>query len=480
MTPFIRIHFSTKTEGWGSKTIADAIAAEIKSGKSPAGARLPPIRVIQHQLGVAKQTVARAYEELQSRGIIANKPRLGYFVGGSSIERKLKKSETPAAPFKTLKGNFPPALKATGKSQANDVFLGSVFVDRDLLPLAQIQKCFKSVLSSPGLHYMYDNQGYEPLRKVIAKRLEARGISACPEHVVITTGSQQALDVSVRALSKKSIATENPAYGVGKLLFELNQMEVTGLPVDPFNGLDLNTWEKLISKARPSALYLTTNFQNPTGYSYTSSELASIIGFSQKYEFGIIEDDWGSDMLSFSEYRTPIRSIAGDNVIYMNSFTKKLLPSLRIGYLIGNDQNIDSLLASKRVSSLGNPTLIEAALFEFLDRGYFDQHLRKLQAALDERYEACLKLLEELMPEGVRWTKPGGGPILWLEIPKQVSLKDLAAATGEKKVFLDMRTQDWFFGEPHLHGTKIGFAQNSIPKLSRGLEILASEIKKRL
>lgn len=480
MTPFIRIHFPTQEKGWTSKNIADAIFAEIKSGKSPVGSRLPPVRVIQHQLGVAKQTVSRAYEELQDRGVIVNKPRLGYFVKGSELDRRPPESQSHAAPIRTLTGNFPPVLKASGKSHAGDVFLGSVFVDRDLLPLSQIQKCFKSVLSSPGLHYMYDNQGFEPLRKIIAKRLEARGIPACAEHVVITTGSQQALDVSVRALSRKSIATENPAYGVGKLLFELNQMDVTGLPIDPFGGVDLKSWEKIIAEKRPSALYLTTNFQNPTGYTYTSSEVESIIGFSQKYEFGIIEDDWGSDMLSFSEFRTPIRAIAGDNVIYVNSFTKKLLPSLRIGYLIGNDKNIDSLLASKRVSSLGNPTLIEAALFEFLDRGYFDQHLKKLQAALDERYQVCLKLLEELMPNGVQWTKPGGGPILWLEIPKQVSLKDLAAATAAKKVFLDMRTQDWFFGEPHLHGTKIGFAQNSTQKLRKGLEVLAQEIEKRL
>jgi 2-aminoadipate transaminase len=185
-------------------------------------------------------------------------------------------------------------------------------------------------------------------------------------------------------------------------------------------------------------------------------------------------------MLSFSEFRTPIRALAGDNVLYLNSFTKKLLPSLRIGYVVGNAANIAALLAAKRVGSLGGPTLIEAALFEFLDRGYFDQHLKKLQTALDDRYRVCLELLEKVMPDSVRWTKPGGGPILWIEIPKKVDLQDLATATAKSRVFLDMRTPDWFFGKPHLHGTKIGFAQNSIPKLQKGLEILAKEIRKRL
>jgi DNA-binding transcriptional MocR family regulator len=481
MEPYVRVHFKPDgREKWTSIAISAAMAQEIESGRTPAGARLPPVRVVQHQLGVAKQTVAKAYEELQLRGLVINRPRIGYFAApvGQTKSTSLEKLSSPS--LKTIHATFPPIVRTAQRTVSNDIFLGSVFIDKDLLPISQIQKCFRSVLSTPGLHYMYDNQGFEPLRKVIAKRLQARGIPAQAEHIVITTGSQQALDISVRAIEQKSIATENPAYGIGKLLFEMNQMEVAGLPIDPFNGIDLNKWEQIISSKRPAALYLTSNFQNPTGYTYTSSEISSILELAQKYGFGIIEDDWGSDMLSFSEFRTPIRALAGDNVLYLNSFTKKLLPSLRIGYVVGNAANIAALLAAKRVGSLGGPTLIEAALFEFLDRGYFDQHLKKLQTALDDRYRVCLELLEKVMPDSVRWTKPGGGPILWIEIPKKVDLQDLATATAKSRVFLDMRTPDWFFGKPHLHGTKIGFAQNSIPKLQKGLEILAKEIRKRL
>lgn len=432
---------------------------------------------------MTKSQMLEKFEEtlLQNRGIILNKPRLGYFVtetlhNQKSIAIKNKK----AADLKTMDGKFPPIVKSKS-NQKNDIFLGSVFIDQELLPFKQIEKCFKSVLASPGLHYMHDTQGFEPLRKIIAKRLVARGIPAHADHIVITTGSQQALDISVRAMAKKSIATENPAYGIGKLLFEMNQMEITGLPIDPFKSLSMETWEQKITQSRPSALYLTTNFQNPTGYSYSSSELDAILDLSKKYDFGIIEDDWGSDMLSFSEYRTPLRALAGENVLYLNSFTKKVLPSLRIGYVVGNEKNINALLTAKRVGSLGNPMLIEASLFEFLDRGYYDQHLKKLQATLDERYRVCLKLLESLMPKEVRWTQPGGGPILWLEIPRRVPLAKVTESMAKQNVFLDYeRIQDWFFDKPHLHGTKIGFAQNSVTKLQRALELLSQEIKKYL
>lgn len=477
--PFIRIQLPSTRDPIRFHDIVNAVEKEVQSGMVSDGVRLPPVRVMAHQLGISKNTVQTAYEELEERGLLKSQARSGYFVEQTKQRTKIAAIPRTVTSPELVEGKFPPVVRISNAA-SKSIPLGSVFIDQDLLPIAQIGQCFRSVLSAPGLHYLYDNQGFEPLRKVIAKRLNARGIPADSNHIIITTGSQQALDVVSRSLKNRSIATENPAYGLGKLLFEMNQMKVVGLPLDPFRGVDLKKWEREISEHRPAALYLTTNFHNPTGYSYTTAELESILNFSKKYNMGLIEDDWGSDMLSFSEYRTPLRSLGGENVFYMNSFTKKLLPSLRIGYLLANEKAMPTLLAAKRVSTLGNPAIIEAALFEFLDRGYFDTHLKKLHLALDERYISCLQNLEELMPSGVRWTKPGGGPVLWLELPRKINLETLNANLLAKNVTLDTRTSSWFFGDPHLHGIKIGYAQIDSEKMAKGLEVLAGELEKLL
>ncbi|HSN68892.1 MAG TPA: PLP-dependent aminotransferase family protein, partial [Thermoanaerobaculia bacterium] len=373
----------------------------------------------------------------------------------------------------------PARLHANAIAPDDTLSLSRVFIDPELLPRQRLTECIRSVLRIPGIHTFYDAQGYAPLRQLIAERLRRRGIPAAAEHLIITTGSQQALDIVCRALAEKSIATENPAYFLAKRLFEMNSLAVTGLSFDPFRGVDVDAWSRQLRSARPSLLYLTTNFHNPTGYSHTSEGLEAILRIAAEIPMGILEDDWGSDMLSFSEFRPPLRALGGPHVLYMNSFTKKLLPSMRVGYLLGNEQTVSALVEAKRVSTLGNPMLMEVSLFEFLDRGYYDTHLEALQRALDVRYRLCIDLLRRTMPEGVSWTTPGGGPLLWVEVPRAVDLTRLARNLAAQRVSIDT-SRESFFGEPHLHGFKLGYAYPTPEQLETGIPRLARAIAREL
>jgi hypothetical protein len=122
---------------------------------------------------------------------------------------------------------------------------------------------------------------------------------------------------------------------------------------------------------------------------------------------------------------------------------------------------------------------VEAVLFEFLDRGYYDVHLKQLQHELDTRYQHCLQLLRQTMPEGVQWTTPGGGPSLWLEIPARVNRAQLRARLEARGVMVHL-SDEAFFGTPHLNGFRVGYALLSPAAMQRGLAILAEELQQAL
>ncbi len=171
-----------------------------------------------------------------------------------------------------------------------------------------------------------------------------------------------------------------------------------------------------------------------------------------------------------------LRMLGGRNVLYVNSFTKKLLPSLRIGFVAAPPELVPTLVATKRLSTLGNAWLTEAVVAEFLDRGYYDTHLQHLQRSLDQRYAACLAALDELMPDGVKWTTPGGGPTLWLEIPRAIDLAALEAHLARRNIVVSNKSAA-FLGEPNLHGFRIAYAWLAEHEMRAALTILADALR---
>ena len=479
--PYLSLNLNAFNSGGRPATdkLIAAIRDQILATRFPSGCRLPPVRVLAHQLGISKTTVQRVYDELVAQGLAESKKRVGLFLTSPAEDSKQvprKKAISPT--LKDLPPLWGPRPGSRSAKTDKPIGLSGASIDPDLLPTEKFAACLRSVLKDrkSGMAVYPGPQGFLPLREKIAQRLNKRGIPGRAEDIVTTLGSQQCLDLVCRVLAKKKIATESPAYLVGKALFELSDVRQVGLPLNPFKGIDLEDWERRITRSEPGLLYLVPNFQNPTGYSYSTVEMNQIIDWSREYGFGILEDDWGSDMLSFSEFRPSLRARGGDGILYMNAFTKKLLPSVRLGYLVGNEKTVPMLVRSKHASVLGTPFILEVALFEFLDRGYYDVHLKQLHTELDRRYRHCLDVLRQTMPEGVKWTTPGGGPILWLEMPSRVSLHAMSARLAEKNVSF-LICDKAFFGKPHLNGFPLCYSRLFPEELQRDIEVLAREIR---
>lgn len=474
-TPYVALNVRARGESRrvGASDIVDAIIDELERGRLPAGMRLPPVRSLQLQLGVSKNTVQAAYDELAARGLVQARPREGVFVAGPSAD-----APVPDVTFCPAKPTVrEPVIPPRVPVRPGDIHLGTVFIDPELLPRRQLDDCLRSVIAEPEFRWAYDPQGYGPLRELIAERMTARGMPTRSDEIVMTTGSQQAIDTVVRALECRHIAHEDPVYAYARGLCATFDARLTPLRLDPFEGIDLDAWEREIARHRPHLFYAITSFQNPTGYSYSSYELTRLLEISERWNLPLAEDDWGSDMLSGSEYRPTLRALGGSNVVYLNSFTKKLLPALRLGYFAAPRDLIPSLVAAKRVCTLGNAMVLEAALAEFLQRGYYDAHLQRVQAELDRRYQHCLELLRERMIDGVRWSTPGGGPTLWVDLPRDIGLPELREATARHGVILG-DCDDHFTRRPHLNGFRIGYAYLDSERLERGIDVLADGLRK--
>ncbi len=467
--PYIGLHVASGERRATAADIVAAVQREIASGGMPPGSRLPPVRALEKQLGLSKNTAQAAYDELVARGLVEAREREGVFVLAAA-----RAAAPPPIATPPVAAFVPPPLGAQELPRRGTTPLSTVFIDPELLPTERIAECARSVLRE-RMPNLYDAQGYRPLREAIARRLVARGLEVEPDEVVITTGSQQSLDIVARSLTTKRIAVESPVYGYAKLLFESLGHELVGLHLDPFRGIDLERWDRALAR-RPALAYLISSFQNPTGYSYTSAELRGVLELAERHGVAILEDDWGSDMLSDGEYRPMLRMLGGKRVLYVNSFTKKLLPSLRIGFVAAAPELVPTLVAMKRLSTLGNAWLTEAVVAEFLDRGYYDTHLQALQRALDVRYAACLAALDELMPDGVRWTRPGGGPTLWLELPRSVDYAAIEGYLAERAIHVSNASAA-YVGEPHLHGFRIAYAYLPEHQMRAALTILGDGIR---
>lgn len=468
-SPYIGLHVAAADRRATAADIVASVQREIASGALPAGSRLPPVRALERQLGLSKNTAQAAYDELVARGLVEAREREGVFVLAPS--RIGSGPPVVVAPRAEL---VPPPLSRPDAPARGTIALSTVFIDPELLPTERIAECARSVLRE-RMPSNYDAQGYRPLREVIARRLSARGLDVEADEIVITTGSQQSLDIVARSLVTRRIAVESPLYAYAKLLFETLGHDLVGLHLDPFRGIDLDAWDRALS-ARPALAYLIPSFHNPTGYSYTSAELRGVLELCARHGTAILEDDWGSDMLSDGEYRPMLRMLGGKDVLYVNSFTKKLLPSLRVGFVAASPALVPTLVAMKRLSTLGNAWITEAIVAEFLDRGYYDTHLATLQRALDARYASCLAALDELMPDGVRWTHPGGGPTLWLDVPRHVDLAALEAHLARRGVVIS-NTSAAYVGPPHLHGFRIAYAYLSEEEMRRALTIVADALR---
>lgn len=417
--------------------VFDAIVERIRSGAFPAGFRLPPTRVLAAELDAHRNTVVRAYLRLEEAGFVTSAVGRGTFVRAPAASRAASLPASSSSPVDGAPG-LPWASLVSSRVRAEPfgrirrlaraaapfehVNLTRLQPGPDLLPEALFRRCLEHVLRLHGgraLGYG-PHEGVPALRAEIAKDLSRRGVPAREEDVVVTSGSQQAIDVVARALLEPgdAVLLDEATYTGALQIFTAAGARSEPVAADA-DGPVPAALERAASRGAKLA-YLMPGHSNPTGRRIAEARRLEIVRWSRARGVPLLEDDFNADLeLDPEPVLTSLRALDGD-VIHVGTFSKKLMPALRIGYLLCPAPLREPLVALKHATALGTSTLLQFALAEFLERGYLEPHLDVVRAAYRARRDALAGALERHLPGSIRFEVPPRGVTIWIPLPDEL------------------------------------------------------------
>jgi len=320
----------------------------------------------------------------------------------------------------------------------------------DVFPVEEFREACNRVLTNQGtLALQYGTtEGYQPLREMIARHTSRLGIDVTPDNIMITSGSQQALDLLGKVFINRGdrILVESPTYLGALQAWNAYGAEYVPVPSDE-DGMNTNHLEEAL-RTGPKFIYVLPNFQNPTGVTMPLERRKRLIELADRYGVPIIEDDpygqlryEGEHLPSVnvldSQTRTKSSFYTG-NVIYLSTFSKILAPGLRLAWVIAPPEVIRKMVLAKQGTDLHTSTFNQIVAYEVGHAGFIDQHVKVINDTYRERRDVMLDTLEEHMPKGVRWTHPKGGLFLWMTLPETMNSAELlkTAVTEEKVAFV--------------------------------------------
>lgn len=416
---------------------ADRIATLIDRGTLRPGERVPSVRRLSTQLRVSISTVLQAYFLLEDRGFIEARPQSGFYV-------KLRPRDLPPEPKPSN-----PSLSATEVGVAEllaKVFqaarnpdfvpLATAIPSPGLLPTKQLNRIMAWVAGHQGEQGMnYDfPPGNEALRRQVARRSLDWGCSLSPDDIVTTCGTMEALNLCLRAVAKPgdTIAIESPTfYGILQASLGMRALEI---PTHPRDGINLEALEYAIKKNKVKACLLVPNFNNPLGCCMSEGNKKELVEMLGRHEVPLIEDDIYGDIYFGATRPKAAKAFDKEGMVLLcSSFSKTIAPGYRVGWAAPGrfKSKVEHL---KSMNTIATATLPQMAVARFLENGGYDRQLRKLRKALATQVQRVTLAIRQYFPEGTRVTRPAGGFVLWVELPKAVDSLELYRKALEKKI----------------------------------------------
>jgi len=344
-------------------------------------------------------------------------------------------------------------------------------------PISDFAEACAKVLREDGqaaLQYAA-SEGYGPLREMVAASLPWQ---VDPAQVLITTGSQQGLDLLAKILIDKGspILVETPTYLGALQAFTPMEPQVISVASDD-DGIDVND---LAIKAKGGRfLYVLPNFQNPTGRTMSEARRAALSAKAAELGLPIVEDNPYGDLWFDAPPPLPLSARNPEGCLYLGSFSKVLAPGLRLGFLVAPKALYPKLLQAKQAADLHSPGFNQRMIAEVMKDGFLDRHVPTIRALYKSQRDAMLAALKREMPEGVSWNTPDGGMFLWARLPAGMSAVELLPKAVEKNVAF-VPGAAFYADNADQRTLRLSFVTASVDQINTGVAALAAAIRESL
>jgi DNA-binding transcriptional MocR family regulator len=427
------------TTGLRYEQIAGALQEAMASGVLRPGDRAPSVRSLQHQHRVSASTAISALMLLENQGWLEARPRSGFYV------RPRRADEVPEPEAPRMSGSATPiglsgasARIFTDSARDDVVHLGAAIPAPALLPWEKLNRLSATEARRLGPRAIaYDMApGTDRLRRAIARRYLHAGCPMAADDLVVTTGGQEAVTLALRAVCKAGdvVAIESPMFFGILQVMDVLGLNVVEIPCHARTGMDLQALERAIRRHRIAACVAIPQFNNPQGSLMPEEHKKALVAMLGKRDIPLIEDDIYGE-LYFGPTR-PRPALTFDNkglVLMCASVSKTLAMGLRTGW-IAPGRYRDAVLRVKRSTSVASATLPAHVVAEFLTNGGYDHHLRSLRTALQRQVSRLSEAVAQTFPKGVRITRPQGGLVLWVELPRGVDAVRLHEEASAERI----------------------------------------------
>lgn len=473
--------------------VVEQLRQQIENGELPPHTRLTASRILAKKLGVNRITIVNAYAELEAEGLVTSRIGSGTFVAADQNTPSPSSRTTPSSlwrgsltPRRPWNANQMIAEMMRLARQPGVISFAAGAPASEFLPVNEIRRALNEVLRRDGVAALQYEEaaGYLPLRETIADYLQQQNIHVSGQDILITTGCQQALDITVSVLTRGNsdslVVVEDPCYLSFLDILTARQITPIGVPMDT-QGMQVDRLEQIILRHHPRLIYTTPSFHNPTGTTLSLSRRRALLEIATRYGVPILEDATYDALRYQGEPLPSLKSLdTADIVFYANGYGKILAPGLRIGYLAAPAAWQERVIAAKQTADILTSPLNQYALHTYLQSGHYTEHLGLVRRAYQERRDLMVAAVRRYFPEEATWRCPQGGMYLWVEMPSSgPTATDLYLAAINYNVAFAIGSVFSASGS-FTHAMRLNFATPSPAEIEEGMRRLGKAWKELL